>query len=198
MQLPISIRIALFSLAPALAAAAAGAAGPSVGEPAPALELSDESGAVHALSDYAGKLVVLEWTNPGCPFVQRHYRSDTMEQLSRAYPDSELVWLAVNSTHDNTPADTRKWKAEQGFDYPTLQDPKGTVGRAYAARMTPHMFVIDPRGTLVYQGAIDDDPHGRSDAPVNYVQNALAALRQKGTPDPSQTEPYGCSVKYAR
>jgi peroxiredoxin len=180
------------------AAAAAGAAGePAIGGLAPAFELRDESGAAHALSSYAGKFVVLEWTNPGCPFVQRHYRADTLEKLSRAYPDAEVVWLAVNSTHDNTPEASRAWRAEQGFDYPTLQDAKGVVGHAYGARTTPHMFVIDPQGRLVYEGAIDDDPHGRKDTPQNYVQAALAQQKQGAKPNPSETEPYGCSVKYA-
>lgn len=169
----------------------------AVGAAAPGFDLRDESGATHALSSYAGKLVVLEWTNPGCPFVQRHYRAGTMETLSREYPDAEVVWLAVNSTHDNTPEASRVWRAEQGFDYPTLQDPKGAVGHAYGARTTPHMFVIDPQGRLVYEGAIDDDPHGRKDTPQNYVQGALAQQKQGAKPNPSETEPYGCSVKYA-
>jgi peroxiredoxin len=190
----VAIAIALGSIA---VAEAAFAAGPAVGEAAPALALRDELGAEHSLASYAGRVVVLEWTNPSCPFVQRHYKADTMEQLSRAYPDAEVVWLSVNSTHDNTPEASRKWKAEQGFDYPVLQDASGAVGHAYRARTTPHMFVIDPKGVLAYQGAIDDDPHGKSEKPKNYVEAALGSVKAGAVPNPSETEPYGCSVKYA-
>jgi peroxiredoxin len=189
-----SLAIALGLIA---AASPAFAAGPVVGEAAPAFSLRDEQGAEHALARYVGRVVVLEWTNPGCPFVQRHYKADTMERLSRAYPDAEVVWLSVNSTHDNTPEASREFKAEQGFDYPVLQDASGAAGRAYGARTTPHMFVIDPKGVLAYQGAIDDDPHGKRAEPKNYVEAALGALKAGAAPTPSETEPYGCSVKYA-
>ena len=168
---------------------------PRVGTPAPDFSLPDEDGKVHKLSDYRGKLVVLEWTNQECPYVKRHYRADTMEKLSEEF-DAEVVWLAVNSTKSNSPEDTRAWKSEQGFHYATLQDPAGDVGHLYGARTTPNMYVIDPEGQLRYSGAIDDDPRGRSEGPSNYVSGAIHALLQGSDPDPSETRPYGCSVKY--
>jgi len=166
------------------------------GEMAPDFKLADQNGVEHGLSDYRGKAVVLEWTNPDCPYVKRHYSADTMEKLATQLGAKEVVWLAVNSTHSNTPEDTKKWQAEQGFAYPTLQDAEGTVGRLYGARTTPHMYVINAAGKLRDQGAIDDDPRGKSDETTNFVDGAVAKLLAGAAPDPSETRPYGCSVKY--
>ena len=185
--------VAVAALALALVVQAAET--PRVGQEAPAFSLMDENGKAHKLTDYRGKTVVLEWTNPGCPYVARHYRADTMETLAREF-GSEVVWLAVNSTWSNTPEETREWKQEQGFEYATLQDSEGIVGRMYGATTTPDMFVIDGQGVLRYAGAIDDDPRGRNDLPVNYVRGALVKLADGQDPDPSKTRPYGCSVKY--
>jgi peroxiredoxin len=168
----------------------------AVGKPAPDFKALDETGATHELAQYRGRAVVLEWTNPDCPYVERHYSADTMEKLAVALGATDVVWLAVNSTHSNTPADTKAWKAAQGFAYPTLQDPDGTIGHLYGARTTPHLFVIDGQGVLRYDGAIDDDPYGKSATPVNYVGAAVKALLAGASPDPSETKPYGCSVKY--
>jgi peroxiredoxin len=167
-----------------------------VGQPAPEFSALDETGARHALSEYRGKIVVLEWTNPDCPYVARHYKHDTMETLAKRWGARGVVWLAVNSTHTNRPADTLRWKQEQGFAYPTLQDSSGEIGRLYGARNTPHMFIIDAQGELRYSGAIDDDPRGRSAQPHNFVDAGLSALLAGNVPDPSTTQPYGCSVKY--
>ena len=166
-----------------------------VGQPAPAFTLQDETGATHTLSDYAGRVVVLEWTNPECPYVVRHYTADTMETLSSELGDG-VVWLAVNSSHFNTADDSAAWKGAEGFAYPTLLDTDGSVGRLYGARTTPHMYVIDAAGTLAYAGAIDDNPRGTNDAPTNYVGAAVTALLAGDSPAVSSTEPYGCSVKY--
>lgn len=168
----------------------------AVGQPVPDFTAVDETGARHRLSQYRGHAVVLEWTNPDCPFVARHYEADTMEKLAKALGAKDVVWLAVNSTHSNTPADTKTWKVEQGFAYPTLQDADGTLGHLLGARTTPHMFVIDADGVLRYRGAIDDDPSGKSEKPLNYADASVAALLASSTPDPSDTKPYGCSVKY--
>lgn len=168
----------------------------AVGKPAPDFTASDETGAAHKLSQYRGHALVLEWTNSECPFVERHYSADTMEKLAMTLGASDVVWLAVNSTYSNTPADTMAWRKEQGFSYPTLQDPDGTLGHRYGARTTPQLFVIDAAGVLRYDGAIDDDPYGKSDKPVNYVGSAVQALLAGGAPDPSETKSYGCSVKY--
>ena len=186
---------AVVAIAAAVAAVAIAAETPRVGSPAPAFSLPDEQGVSHKLEDYRGKTVVLEWTNQDCPYVQRHYDADTMEKLAEHF-GTDVVWLAVNSTSDNTPKDTQTWKNEQGFQYATLQDPDGAVGHLYGARTTPDMFIVDAKGVLRYSGAIDDDPRGRADSPANYVDGALKALMANTDPDPSQTRPYGCSVKY--
>jgi len=190
------IRVTLSAWLSLALAAAAFANAAEVGKPAPEFTASDESGARHTLSQYRGKLVVLEWTNPDCPYVARHYRQNTMEKLSRSYGARGVVWLAVNSTHSNTPEDTRIWKAQQGFEYATLQDASGELGKLYGARATPHMFIVDGEGVLRYAGAIDDDPRGRDESPKNYVDAGLSALLAGQAPEPSQTRAYGCSVKY--
>ena len=182
-------------IAAGVAAPVRAAETPRVGSLAPDFSLPDEAGTLHKLSDYRGKLVVLEWTNPECPYVKRHYGADTMETLSQEF-DTDVVWLAVNSTKSNSPQDSQAWKREQGFQYATLQDPAGEVGRLYGARTTPNMYVIDSEGMLRYSGAIDDDPRGRSDEPRNYVSGAIRALLLGAAPDPGETRSYGCSVKY--
>lgn len=170
----------------------------SVGQPVPDFSAQDENGVDHKLSDYRDHLVVLEWTNPDCPFVARHYKADTMEKLATALGARGVVWLAVNSTRYNEPDDTKAWREAQGFDYPTLQDQDGALGRMFGARTTPDMFVIGPKGLLRYSGAIDDDPRGSAASPTNYVDAATAAVLAGHEPDPSETRPYGCSIKYAK
>lgn len=166
-----------------------------VGQPAPDFTLTDQAGQSHSLSDYQGKVVVLEWTNPQCPFVVRHYDADTMENLATNWGD-DVVWLAVDSSHFITPEASAEFAASEGFSYPTLQDPTGATGMAYGAVTTPHMYVIDAEGTLRYNGAIDDNPRGRNDAPTNYVNAAVDALLAGQAPEVTETTPYGCSVKY--
>lgn len=187
--------LSLIALAVGIGLPAGAAETPPIGSPAPLFQLADENGKLHELAEYRGKMVVLEWTNQDCPYVQRHYRKDTMEKLAKTF-EKDVVWLAVNSTHSNTPEDTKAWKQDQGFQYATLQDPEGTVGQLYGAKTTPDLFVIDDEGVLRYAGAIDDDPRGRADAPINYVSGAIGAILASSDPDPSQTRPYGCSVKY--
>jgi peroxiredoxin len=184
---------AVVSFAPDARSATAATA--EVGKPAPEFSLADADGKKHNLAQYKGKIVVLEWTNPGCPFVKRHYTAKTFTTLAAAL-GKEVVWLAVNSTHNNKPEDSKKWAKDNGLPYPTLQDPDGAVGKAYGARTTPQMFVIDPKGVVAYAGAIDADPRGKEAAPQNYVKTAVAALKDGKRPTPASTEPYGCSVKY--
>lgn len=169
----------------------------AVGAAVPEFSLLDENGKEHKLSQYAGKAVVLEWTNPDCPFVQRHYKADTMETLAKELGAKEVVWFAVNSTSSNTPKDSATWRDAQGFQYATLQDKDGKLGKMFGARTTPHMFVIDAKHNLRYSGAIDDDARGTNATPVNYVASAAQKLFAGTAPDPSSTAPYGCSVKYA-
>lgn len=183
------------TVAPATEAVAQDTSGAVVGQPAPEFTLVDEAGNTHTLSQYRGRIVVLEWTNPECPFIERHYNANTIENIATAYPETVQV-LSINSTHDNTAEESQAWKAAQGFAYPTLLDADGTVGHLYGARTTPHMFVIDTEGVLQYAGAIDDDPRGNSDAPNNYVTAAIDALLAGNAPSSTSTTPYGCTVKY--
>jgi peroxiredoxin len=167
-----------------------------VGEPAPDFTLTDQAGEQHTLSDYRGQIVVLEWLNPECPYVQRHYDSGTMRTLAEDYPDEKVKWLAIDSSHFVKPEDSRKWRNKYDLPYPILQDPEGKVGRTYQAKTTPHMFVIDAEGTLRYAGGIDDDPRGRKEDPTNYVEQAVDALLEGEKPPVSKAKPYGCTVKY--
>lgn len=187
----LALTAALGVAVPAIAADTA-----EVGKPAPTFTLKDEAGKEHSLAQYQGKIVVLEWTNPGCPFVQRHYNAKTMQNTLNGLDPKKVVWLAVDSTSSNTADKSASWRKEQGFTYSVLQDPDGKVGKAYAAKTTPHMYVIDEKGVVRYAGAIDDDPRGKNATPVNHVKTAVDALLS-GKPVPaSTTEPYGCSVKY--
>jgi peroxiredoxin len=167
-----------------------------VGKPAPAFTLKDEAGKEHSLAQYKGKVVVLEWTNPECPFVKRHYEADTMATTLKGFDAKKVVWLAVDSTSHNTAARSAEWKKAEGFTYPVLQDAAGTVGKAFGAKTTPHMYVIDEQGVVRYAGAIDDDPRGKSDKTVNHVKTAVDALLTGKQVPASTTTPYGCSVKY--
>jgi peroxiredoxin len=154
------------------------------------------------LADYRGKTVVLEWLNFECPFVQHHYdKAKTMVGLANKYKDKGVVWLAINSTSHTKPADNTAFAAKQKLPYPLLDDRSGKVGRAYGAKSTPHIFIINAAGAIAYEGAIDNSPLGKTPAgqkPVNYVDKALTELvagKEVSTPG---TKPYGCSVKYAK
>jgi peroxiredoxin len=144
---------------------------------------------------------VLEWVNPNCPVSARHTREKTMIELSKQH--GEVVWLGINSTNPDSgefmkPADEIAWNQKNGVQYAVLSDPSGTVGHAYDAKTTPHMFIIDKTGKIAYNGAIDDDPPGRKAKAerVNYVGGGLDAEKGGKSPDPATTRPYGCSVKY--
>lgn len=180
-------------------------ADPVIGEPAPAFTLQDTAGRAHSLADYKGKWVVLEWVNYDCPFVGKHYNSGNMPALQKEYTGKGVVWLAVNSsapgkqgnfTNDVIQARSSKYGAAHSA---YLLDPAGTVGRAYGAKTTPHMYVISPAGKLLYAGGIDDrattdvaDIQGAK----NYLRAALdEAMAGKPVTTPVAT-PYGCSVKY--
>lgn len=173
-------------------------AGPTlVGAEAPDFSLRDHQGNMVQLSDYKNKTVVLEWTNPDCPFVVRHYKSETMKKLYNQFKDEGVVWLAINSTHYSTWESNAKWAKEEGLAYPVLDDHEGKVGKLYGAKTTPHMFVVKD-GVVVYAGSIDDDPRGKADQPKNYVEQALKELLADGKVSVSAVKPYGCSVKYAK
>lgn len=181
----------------ALACAGPSLADLTIGQPAPGFTLDDLAGHPVSLADQRGKTVVLEWINPNCPFSRRHSDEKTMQSIADAHPD--VVWLAINSTNPKSgdhlePAEHQRFLDEHGISYPVLEDPTGEVGRAYGAKTTPHLYVIDAAGDLVYAGAIDDSPRGN--AKVNYVTAALDALAAGQSPDPASTRPYGCTVKY--
>ena len=193
----------VFALAAAAASAAALASAPP-GQPAPAFTLTDLSGKPVNLADYKGRTVVLEWHNFACPFVQKHYRSGNMQSLQKKYAN-DVVWLAVNSTNksasDYTAPATLASQLKDFGAAPAryLMDDPGTMGRAYGAKTTPHMFVIDPQGKVVYNGAIDDrrstNPEDVKGA-KNYVVAALDELKAGKPVSTASTTPYGCTVKY--
>jgi peroxiredoxin len=169
----------------------------TIGATAPQFSLQDQDGKTVSLSDYAGKIVVLEWVNPQCPFVQRHYAAKTMITLANNYAGKSVVWIAINSTHTADNAENKSWVSQNSLTYPILNDSSGDVGKAYGAKSTPDMFIIDQSGKLVYEGAIDDDPAGdKGSDRVNYVQKALDEVLAGKPVSTSQTKSYGCSVKY--
>lgn len=186
------------------------AAGPALatavpGQPAPDFSLTDVTGKAHRLSDFRGKHVVLEWFNQGCPFVQKHYESGNMQELQQRYTARGVVWLTVSSTNPKS-SDYRDPERARGVmsDWrmaPTamMLDEAGTVGRSFGAKATPHMFVVDPKGVVVYAGAIDDKPTWRPEdvkSATNWVAAALdESMAGKPVSRPT-TAAYGCSVKY--
>lgn len=177
--------------------AASPAAVAAVGTPAPVFTLEDQTGKKVSLSDFAGKVVVLEWLNPECPYVQRHGNAKTMETLAEKYAAKNVVWLGVNSTSSATHDANAKWISQHSLSYPILDDHNGEVGRSYGAKTTPHMYVIDTTGKLVYAGGIDDDPGGsKGSGALNYVDKALDEVTSGKAVTVSQSKPYGCGVKY--
>jgi peroxiredoxin len=187
-------------------AGAAGAQTASVGATAPGFSAKDTSGKTVSLADFKGKTVVLEWVNPGCPYVRRHYSANNMQGTQKSATDKGVVWLAVNSTaseHQDylTPEKMSGWMREQRASAnATLIDTDGKIGRAYGARTTPHMYIIDTQGKLAYAGAIDNKPMARGAeiaTATNHVNQALAELLANKPVSVAATQPYGCSVKYS-
>ena len=176
-----------------------------VGKPAPDFTLVDQNGKKLTLSSYGGKMIVLEWINPGCPFVVRHYKSETMTGLEKKYGSENLVWLRINSTNKGhrdylESKACQEWAKSVNVDGPVLDDADGKVGSLYAAKTTPHMFMIDPSGLLVYSGAIDNDRYGKMEKSdrVNYVGSILKNWKDGKSIEPSYQKPYGCNVKYEK
>ncbi|NZA25484.1 thioredoxin family protein [Luteimonas sp. SJ-92] len=197
----------LFAAAALTACAASDAtAAAAVGQPAPAFTLVDSAGQTRSLADFAGKTVVLEWTNHECPFVRKHYGSENMQAQQRDATADDVVWLSVNSSapgqqgHVDGAAAERIRGQARAAQTAYLLDPDGTTGRAYGAKTTPHMYVIDPAGVLRYAGGIDSipspDPADIAKA-TQYVPQALAELAAGQPVSAPVTRPYGCSVKYA-
>jgi peroxiredoxin len=170
---------------------------------APDFTLKDLDGNQVSLSQFKGKIVVLEWFNPGCPFVQYAHDKGPLADMGETKVKEGIVWLAINSGaagKQGAGADANKKAAgEWNIKYPILLDETGEVGKAYGAKTTPHMYVIDAEGNLVYRGGLDNAPLGevRGDSHINYVETALAAMAADKPIDTAETQPYGCSVKYA-
>jgi hypothetical protein len=184
---------------------AVGASAVASGVAAPGFTITDTSGKPVALADYKGKYVVLEWTNPECPFVRKHYSSGNMQALQKEWGGRNVVWLSINSTNASnyefkTPREMSDWmKAQGAAPSATLLDSTSGTARAYGAKTTPHMFVVDPGGTIVYAGAIDDKRSANpADAKTanNYVRAALTEAMAGKPVTVASTTPYGCSVKY--
>ncbi len=182
------------------------AEGPAIGAKAPDFSLVDTNGKTHALSDYKGKTVVLEWVNFGCPFVVKHYDSKNMQSLQKKYTDKGVVWLSISSSAKGkegnmSPAEWNKEiTAQKASSTAYLLDENGKVGKAYEAKTTPHMFIINAEGNLVYKGAIDDKRSTKASdikSSKNYVSAALDEVLANKKVTTAATEPYGCSVKYA-
>jgi len=177
----------------------------TVGEMAPDFTLTDTEGKEHHLADYlkAEKVVVLEWFNPDCPFVKKHHaNSRSMAETYAMAAENDVVWLAINSGGAGMQGAgldrNKKAREEYEIAYPVLLDESGDVGRMYGAKTTPHMFVIDKTGTLLYAGAIDNVPNPNELGDVNYVKAALGACMAGKPLETAETKSYGCSVKYGK
>ncbi|KRC09910.1 alkyl hydroperoxide reductase [Hydrogenophaga sp. Root209] len=196
--------IALTALTPFASLLPATARAASVGQAAPDFTLMDTTGKPVKLSQFKGKPVVLEWNNPDCPFVKKHYQGN-MQALQKEVTGQGAIWLAINSTRDDSsdymaPAQLGRWMTEQK-DSPTaaLMDEDGKVGQAYAARVTPHMYIVNAQGVLVYAGGIDSIASARVDdipKATNYVRQAMAEIQAGKPVSVATSRAYGCSVKY--
>lgn len=193
-----------FFLALVLAISLPAWAAPTPGQPAPDFTLSDLAGKTVKLSDLKGRTVVLEWVNPDCPYVQKHYNSANMPGLQKEFA-GKVTWLTINSTREGhsefkSPQQMQSWmQAKGGAPAATLLDRDSKVGRLYGAVTTPHMYIIDPKGTLVYVGAIDDKRSTRLEdvkTAKNYVRAALGETMAGKAVSTASTTPYGCTVKY--
>ena len=181
------------------------AAGAEAGKAAPDFSFTDIEGSSVKLSDFAGKYVVIEWFNHGCPFTEKHYKSDKMQDLQRKYTEAGVVWIAVNSTSDThsdykDAAITRKEAESYGASatYIVL-DPSGEIGKLYGAKTTPDIFIVDPQGKIIYKGAADSinsTDTGDIAKAENYIDTALTEAMSGKPVSTPETKPYGCSVKY--
>lgn len=163
----------------------------AVGKAAPNFSLPDTYGKTFKLAEFKGKIVVLEWLNQKCPVSKGKHDDKTMQNTYAKYADKGVFWLGIDSSHYQNPESNRVYAAQQHLNYPILHDREGKVGKAYGAKTTPHMFVIDKEGKIVYDGAIDDK------SKTNYVAAAIDSLLAGEPIAKSKTQPYGCSVKYA-
>ena len=204
----ITYRSLLFTAGIAAAFALNSARGmPEIGKPAPDFLLTDAAGRPHQLADYRGKIVVLEWVNPGCPFVKKHYESGNLPATQAAAVEQGVVWLAINSGLAGLPSEKERiqiesWAAEHQASHSAyLRDPGGDVARLFGAKTTPHLYVIKPDGTLAYNGAIDSIASAKQAdiaKATNYVNAALAAIWAGRPVETAVSKPYGCGVKVSK
>jgi peroxiredoxin len=192
-------------VASSLLLAAGARAAPAVGTPAPDFELRDTNGKPVRLADFRGQHVVLEWTNPGCPYVRKHYDSGNMPATQRYATGRGVVWLSINSTERTSydwrePAQLVAWQKErQAASTALLMDEDGVAGKAYGARTTPHLYIVDPQGRLVYAGGIDSIPSSNPDdirKATNYVRVGLDEALAGKPLTTAVSRPYGCAIKY--
>jgi peroxiredoxin len=197
MKSPVSV---LGAAAALVLGAALAHASVSVGQPAPDFQVKDINGKSQSLSAYRGKFVVLEWVNPECPFVKKHYDSSNMQATQKAAEAKGAVWLSVSTGSGGDASELASWVKEKGAaPTATLLDTDGKLGKAYGARTTPHLYVINPEGKLVYAGAIDNKPTANKadiKGATNYVTAALTEAMAGKPVTKASSEPYGCSVKY--
>jgi peroxiredoxin len=200
-------RSLVFAAAIAAALMATSVLAVETGQPAPDFTLTDIQGKSHALSQYRGRPVVIEWVNAGCPVVKRHYDSQNMQATQKAAAADGAVWLQINTSQrggqgNMSDAEAAAWLKKQGATVTAyLHDRSERVGRLYGAKATPHLYVIDAEGVLVYQGAIDDNPSAKAAETLkshNYVKAALAALKAGRPVERGTTQAYGCGIKYSR
>ncbi|WP_417448878.1 redoxin domain-containing protein [Kordiimonas sp.] len=196
--------LVIFSLSFTLSLSAA--ASPEIGAEAPAFTATTSNGQEISLESFRGKPVMLEWTNHDCPFVRKHYESGNMQRTQRSLTEEGVVWLSVISSAPGeqghvSPNEANALTTSRGaYANHVILDPSGTIGRLYAAKTTPHMFLIDEEGILKYMGAIDDRPSARAsslEGATNYVLAAWEALKSGEAIENTNTKPYGCSVKYS-
>jgi peroxiredoxin len=194
-----------FALMATALVAAPALAEPQIGKAAPNFKANDVNGRVVSLSDFRGKTVVLEWNNPECPFVRKHYASGNMQKTQAAAKKDGVVWLSINSSAPGKQGhvDGAKAKsilaAQKAQPTAYLLDPRGELGNGYGAKTTPHMYIINPQGTLVYKGGIDDKPTPNPadiNGARNHVLAALSELKAGKAVSVATTRPYGCAVKY--
>jgi peroxiredoxin len=200
-----SVCILAASLVASVAIPAAAAAAAKIGEAAPAFSLPGHDGKTYSLADLKGKTVVLEWTNKDCPYVVKHYATGNMQKLQEAAAGKGVVWLSVNSSapgkqgHLSAAETTKEREQTKSKSAATLFDTNGKVGKAYGAKTTPHMYVINAEGKLTYMGAIDDKPttdHADAATAKNHVTPAIEATLAGKPVEVASTKAYGCSVKY--
>ena len=198
--LGVAMLAVMAAMGPAMGKSSDEAAKAKLGEKAPAFTLKGMSGEEHSLKDFEGKIVVLEWINPDCPYVVAQYDKKRVQNAMKAVKeiDKDVVWLTINSTHYTDADQNKKWMKKYELKQDVLLDTEGKVGHMYGAKTTPHVYVIDAEGKLRYHGAFSDDGRGGRDEATNYAVQAVRQIKNGETVAPDHVKPWGCGVKYAK